>query len=68
MSLSRNQIVPLGCKAFAAPDVEPVSPMKKEAIDYTQSPACFRSGEVRVLDSTGGPESEIAFSEADRKL
>jgi hypothetical protein len=28
----------------------------------------FRSGEIRILDSTGEIERTISFSEADRKL
>jgi hypothetical protein len=55
-------------KAFEAPGVEPVFPQKDQAIDYAQSRACFRSGEIRVLDSTGNLERTIPFSEADRKL
>jgi late competence protein required for DNA uptake (superfamily II DNA/RNA helicase) len=30
--------------------------------------ASFRSGEIRVLDSTGSVERTIAFNETDRKL
>ena len=56
-----------GWKAFEAPGVEPVFPNKEQAIDYAQNRACFRSGEIRVLDSTGKLERTIAFSEADRK-
>jgi len=29
---------------------------------------CFRSGEIRILDSTGEIERTIPFNEADRKL
>ena len=43
-------------------------PEKDQAIDYAQNRACFRSGEIRVLDSTGKLEGKIVFSEADRKL
>jgi hypothetical protein len=57
-----------GWKAFESPGVEPVFPQKEQAIDYAQNRACFRSGEIRVLDSTGKLERAIAFSEADRKL
>jgi len=57
-----------GWKAFESPGVEPVFPNKEQAIDYAQNRACFRSGEIRVLDSTGKLERTIAFSEADRKL
>jgi len=42
-----------GWKAFEAPGVEPVFPEKDQAIDYPQNRASFRSGEIRILDSTG---------------
>jgi hypothetical protein len=58
----------LGWKAFEAPGVEPVFPKKDQAIDYAQNRACFRSGEIHVLNSTGKLERTIPFSEADRKL
>jgi hypothetical protein len=58
----------LGWKVFEAPGVEPVFPEKRQAIDYAQCRARFRSGEIRVLDSTGKLERTIAFNEADRKL
>ena len=57
-----------GWKAFESPGVEPVFPKKDQAVDYAQSRACFRSGEIRVLDSAGKLERTIGFSEADRKL
>jgi len=50
------------------PGVEPVFPEKDQAIDYAQNRACFRSGEIHVLDSSGNVERTIAFSEADRRL
>jgi len=37
-------------------------------IDYAQNRACFRSGQILVLDSSGKLERMIAFSEAYRKL
>jgi len=57
-----------GWKTFEAPGVEPVLPAKDQAIDYAQNRASFRSGEIRVLDTTGNVERTIAFNEADRKL
>jgi uncharacterized protein DUF2188 len=57
-----------GWKVFEAPGVEPVFPQKRQAIDYAETRACFRSGEIRVLDSSGNIERTIAFSEADRML
>jgi hypothetical protein len=57
-----------GWKVFESPGVEPVFREKHEAIDYAQGRASFRSGEIRILDSTGNIERTIPFSEADRKL
>jgi hypothetical protein len=57
-----------GWKCFEAPGVEPVFLDQEQAIDYAKSRACFRSGEIRVLDSSGAVTHIIAFSEADRKL
>jgi hypothetical protein len=57
-----------GWKAFEAPGVEPVFSKKDQAIDYARNRACFRSGEIHVLDSTGKVERTIAFSDANRKL
>ena len=56
-----------GWKAFEAPGVEPVFPEKDQAIDYANH-ACFRSGEIRILNSNGAVQRAIHFSEADRKL
>jgi len=42
--------------------------LKDQAFNYAQNRASFRSGEIRILDSTGNVERTIAFSEADRKL
>ena len=57
-----------GWKAFEAPGVEPVFPEKDQAIDYAQNRACFRSSEIRVLESIGKVERTITFSEAARML
>jgi hypothetical protein len=57
-----------GWEVFEAPGVEPVFPEKRQAINYAQSRASFRRGEIRVLDATGKLERTIAFSEADRML
>jgi hypothetical protein len=45
-----------GWKAFESPGVEPVFPKKDQAVDYAQSRACFRSGELRILDSSVRPK------------
>jgi len=57
-----------GWKCLEAPGVEPVFSDQEQTIDYATCRACFRSGEIRVLNSTGAVERIIAFSEADRKL
>ena len=57
-----------GWKAFESLGVEPVFPKKDQAIDYAQNRACFRSGQIRVLDSSGNVERIIQFSETDRRL
>jgi len=57
-----------GWKAFESPGVEPVFPKKDQAIDYAQNRACFRSGEIRILDASGNVERIIQFSETDRRL
>jgi hypothetical protein len=59
---------PWGWKACEAPGVEPVFPNKDQAIDYAQNRACFRSGEIQILDSTGNVERVIPFDDANRKL
>jgi hypothetical protein len=64
----RNQTAPLAWKVFDCSGVEPVFPKKEQAIDYAQSRACFRSGEIQIIDSTGNVERIVAYSEADRKL
>jgi hypothetical protein len=57
-----------GWKCFEASGVEPVFLKQEQAIDYAIGRACFRSGEIRILDPTGSVERTIPFSEADRKL
>ena len=42
-----------GWKVFEAPGVEPVFPEKRQAINYAQNRASFRSGEIRILGSNG---------------
>jgi hypothetical protein len=53
---------------FEAPGVEPVFPEKDQAINYAQNRASFRSGEIRILDSTGDLEHTIPFNEADSEM
>jgi len=41
---------------------------KDQAIGYAETRACFRSGEIRVLDASGNIERTIAFNKTDQKL
>jgi hypothetical protein len=41
---------------------------KDQAIDYAQQPACFRSGEIHIFNSTGNVERVIPFDDTNRKL
>ncbi len=38
-------------------------PEKRQAISYAENRAWFRSGEIRILDSTGNLERIIPFTE-----
>jgi hypothetical protein len=51
-----------------SPSVKPVFLDQEDAIDHATGRACFRSAEIRILDSSGGTKRIIPFSEADRKL
>jgi hypothetical protein len=62
-----------GWKVFEAPSVDAVFPQKRQAIDYAETRASFRSGEIRVLDAHGQvrpnhwvqrAESEAAIAQA----
>ena len=57
-----------GWEVFEAPGVEPVFLQKAQAINYAENRASFRSGEIRIFNSTGDLERTIPFTEADRKL
>ena len=57
-----------GWKVFEAPGVEPVFPEKRQAINYAQNRASFRSGKIQIFDSSGNVERIIPFNETDRKL
>jgi len=53
---------------YEAHGVQPVFLDQAQAIDYATCRACFRTGEIRVLDSTDMVECIIPFNEAERKL
>jgi len=42
--------------------------MKDQAIYYAKNRASFRSGQIRILDSSGNVEHTILFNETDRRL
>ena len=48
-----------GGKCFEASGVEPVFLEQEHAIDYATGRACFRSGEIRILKSSGAIERII---------
>jgi hypothetical protein len=50
-----------GWKAFESSGVEPVL-NQEDAIGYATGRACFRSGEIRVLDSSGAVALIIPFT------
>ncbi len=52
---------------FEARGGEPVF-LSNQAINYPQSRASFRCGEIRILDSSGEVARIIAFNGTDRKL
>jgi len=54
--------------SLRARGVEPVFLKQGQAINYAQSRASFRCGEIRILDSSGEVERIVAFNETDRKL
>jgi len=58
----------LGWKCFEAAGVEPVFQSQADAIGYAHGRACFRSGEIRVTDSSGAVARIIPFNDVDRKL
>jgi hypothetical protein len=57
-----------GWHVYEAPGVQPVFLTQEQAIDYATCRACFRSGEIRILDSNGTVERIIPFNETDRRL
>jgi hypothetical protein len=67
MTLIEIKPHPWGWKVFEAPGVEPVFLEKRQAINYAEGRASFRSGEIRILDSSGNVDRTIEFSEAGPK-
>ena len=61
-------VIPLVPMIAIVPVVLAQRRREQRALLFKQALACFRSREIRVLDSSGKLERTIAFSEADRKL
>jgi hypothetical protein len=57
-----------GWKVFEASGVEPVFLEQDQALNYARTRASFRSGEIRILGSTGKLEETISFDEGERRL
>jgi hypothetical protein len=57
-----------GWCVFESPGVEPVFAEKDQAIGYAETRARLRTGEIRIIDSTGNVERVIAFDDANRRL
>jgi hypothetical protein len=53
---------------FESPAVEPVFLEKDQAIGYAETRARLRTGEIRIVDSTGTVKRLIAFDDANRRL
>jgi len=51
-----------GWKVFEGPGVELVFLKKNQALNYAEGRASFRSGEIRIIDSTGEVERTIPNS------
>ena len=65
-----HQIRPFrnGWQVFESAGVQPVFLSQEQAIDYAKARVCFRSGKIRILDSSGAVTPIIPFNGADRKL
>jgi hypothetical protein len=55
-------------KFLKLPRVEPVFAEKRQAVNYAHNRACFRSGKVGILDSSGDVERIIPFNKTNRKV
>ena len=54
-----------GWQVYEALGVQPVFLNQGDAIDYATGRACFRSGEIRILDAGGAVARIIPFGETD---
>ena len=58
----------VGAGKFLKHRASSLARQKDQAIGYAETRACFRSGEIRVLDSNGTVERIIPFDETGREL
>ena len=57
-----------GWEVFESAGVQPVFLNQEDAVSYAKGRACFRSGEIRILDSSGTVTRIIPFNETHRSL
>jgi len=57
-----------GWQVYESAGVQPVFLDQEQAIDYATGRACFRSGEIRILDCDGAVARIIPFTDTDRRL
>jgi hypothetical protein len=57
-----------GWCVFESRGVEPVFLQRDQAINYAETRARLRTGEIRIFDSTGNVERVIEFDDANRGL
>jgi len=57
-----------GWQVYESAGVQPVFLDQEDAVDCATNRAWFRSGEIRILDSTGAITRVIPFREKDRTL
>ena len=57
-----------GWQVYEASGVQPVFLSQEYTVNYASCRVCFRSGEIRILDSSGTVERIIPFNETGRRL
>jgi hypothetical protein len=53
MTISEIRPFRNGWQVFESAGVEPVFLSQEQAIDFAKARICFRSGKIRILDSSG---------------
>ena len=57
-----------GWQVYESAGVQPVFLNQEDAVSYATGRACFRSGEIRIVDASGALERTIPFNETERRL